>query len=306
MRINGLVCRVLVCLAIFSACAFAQVVAVAHIIYDGNVLYYADNESNFVYKAIEKDSTGNFKIEFTNERLADGKKDVRRLRFGLGCNGNTCTTDLNPNNKPLLGELFPDYKDADYANGTNKTQLEVWIVLDEGSLTYSKTEPVITPKPKVHVRFLPPWTNTNAIMHLNGMEKPMTPVASPYCGWFESKISKPLDSARVYFKQTIGSTYVGVEGSTEDLTLVEPINLDSAVALSDTIWVVAYQYGTPEVHTEYPGVLGCLKSYKQSRRSIKRDSIQHFVKVCCPKTRTENISFRQNHSMPTLLQLIHR
>jgi hypothetical protein len=55
MRISGLFYRVLVCLAIFSAYALAQTVAVAHIIYEeGNVLYYADNESNFVYKAVEK------------------------------------------------------------------------------------------------------------------------------------------------------------------------------------------------------------------------------------------------------------
>ena len=60
MRISGLIYRVLVCLAVFSACAFAQTVAIAHVIYDGNVLYYADNESNFVYKSVEKDSNGIF------------------------------------------------------------------------------------------------------------------------------------------------------------------------------------------------------------------------------------------------------
>ena len=90
MRFSGLICRVLVCLAFLSACALAQTVAIAHVIYDGNVLYYADNESNFVYKSLEKGEDSTFTIEFTNERLADGKKDVRRLQFGLGCNGNSC------------------------------------------------------------------------------------------------------------------------------------------------------------------------------------------------------------------------
>jgi hypothetical protein len=53
--------------------------------------------------------------------------------------------------------------------------------------------------------------------------------------------------------------FVGADGTTEDETTVTPINLDSSLALSDTIWVVAYQYGAPEVHTNYPGVLGeCL------------------------------------------------
>ena len=259
MRISGLFYRVLVCLAIFSAYAFAQTVAVAHIIYEGNVLYYADNESNFVYKAVEKNSDGTFTIEFTNERLANGKKDVRRLQFGVGCNGNTCHTDLSPNNKPLLGELFPGYKE-NVTDAANIVKQEVWIVINEDkTLTISDTKPVVAVKPKKHIRFLTPWTNTNAVMYLNDTENYMSAVGSPYCGWFESKVSKPSGSANVYFKQTIGTMFVGADGTTEDETTVTPINLDSSLALSDTIWVVAYQYGAPEVHTNYPGVLGeCL------------------------------------------------
>ena len=148
MRISGLLYRVLVCLAIFSAYAFAQTVAVAHIIYEGNVLYYADNESNFVYKAVEKNSDGTFTIEFTNERLANGKKDVRRLQFGVGCNGNTCHTDLSPDNKPLLGELFPGYKE-NVTNAANIEKQEVWIVINEDkTLTISDTKPVVAVKPQ--------------------------------------------------------------------------------------------------------------------------------------------------------------
>ena len=261
MRISGLISRSLVCLAIFSACALAQTVAVAHIIYeDGNVLYYADNESNLVYKAIEKGTDGTFTIEFTNERLANGKKDVRRLRFGQGCNGSECRTDLSPDNKPLLGELFPEYKDGNYTDGATPTKkLEVWIVINEDkTLTISDTKPVVTVKPKKHIRFLTPWTNTNAIMIMNGAESYMSAVGSPYCGWFEAKISKST-TASAYFKQTIGTTFIGADGATEDESTVTPISLDSALALSDTIWIVAYQYGAPEVHAAYPGVLGeCL------------------------------------------------
>ena len=260
MRISALLYRVVVCLAIFSAYAFAQTVAVAHIIYEeGNVLYYADNESNFVYKAVEKNEDGTFTIEFTNERLANGKKDVRRLRFGQGCSGSTCRIDLNPDNKPLLAELFPGYKDESYTDGVTPTQKqEIWIVINEDkTLTISNTKPVVAVKPKKHIRFLTPWTNTNAIIYMNGAESYMTTVPT-YCGWFETKISKP-STANVYFKQTIGTTFVGAEGTTEDETTIIPINLDSAMAVSDTIWILAYQYGAPEVHTDYPGVLGeCL------------------------------------------------
>ncbi|OWV20824.1 fibro-slime domain-containing protein [Fibrobacter sp. UWB16] len=260
MRISGLFYRVLVCLAIFSAYAFAQTVAVAHIIYEeGNVLYYADNESNFVYKAVEKNEDGTFTIEFTNERLANGKKDTRRLQFGQGCSGNTCRIDLSPDNKPLLGELFPEYTDGSYTDGVTPTKkLEVWIVINEDkTLTISDTKPVVAVKPKKHIRFLTPWTNTNAIIYMNGAESYMSSLPS-YCGWFETKLTKP-STANVYFKQTIGTTFVGAEGTTEDESTITPINLDSALAISDTVWVVAYQYGAPEVHATYPGVLGeCL------------------------------------------------
>jgi fibro-slime domain-containing protein len=249
----------MVCLAIFSAYAFAQTVAVAHIIYEeGNVLYYADNESNFVYKSVEKGEDGTFTIEFNNERLAGGKKDVRRLQFGLGCSGNTCRVDLSPDNKPLLGELFPGYKE-NVTDAANIVKQEVWIVInDDKTLTISDTRPVVTVKPKKHIRFLTPWTNTNAIMHFNETESYMSHVPT-YCGWFESKVSKPADSARVYFRQTIGSTLVGAEGTTEDETAIVPINLDSIINVSDTIWILAYQYGEPVVSDKYPEVLGeCL------------------------------------------------
>ena len=261
MRISGLITKVLVCLAIFGACAFAQTVAIAHIIYDGNVLYYADNESNFVYKSLEKGDDGTFTIEFTDERLANGKKDVRHLQFGVGCNGNTCHTDLSPDNKPLLGDLFPNYRENSIQD--NKyiyDKPEVWIVInDDKTLSISFTKPVVQVKPKKHIRFLTPWTNTNAIMFLNGIENYMSSVGSPYCGWFESKVTKPADSAWVYFKQTIGTTYVGADGTMDNDSAIVPLLLDSALAISDTIWVVAYQYGTPEIHVTYPGVLGeCL------------------------------------------------
>ena len=261
MRISELFYRVIVCLAILSACAFAQTVAIAHIIYDGNVLYYADNESNFVYKSLEKGGDGTFTIEFSDERLADGKKDVRRLQFGLGCNGNTCHTDLSPDNKPLLGELFPQYKENSIQDGKYiYDKSEIWIVInDDKTLTISQTKPVVTAKPKIFIRFLTPWTNTNAIMYLNDTESYMSSVGSPYCGWFQSSITKKAGSVSAYFKQTIGTTYIGAEGSTEDESTVQPIKLDSAIALSDTVWIVAYPYGAPEIHTDYPGVLGeCL------------------------------------------------
>ena len=257
MRISALFQRVMVCLAFMGAWVFAQTVAVAHIIYDGNELYYADNESNYKYQLLTKETDGTFTIKFDDERLRDGKKSVRHLQFGLGCSGSTCRTDLSPDVKPTLGELFPGYKDGSIRDGAyaNPTE-EVWIVLEDNTLKYYSSKPTITVKPKIFIRFLPPWTNTNAIIYLNGTDYFMTAAPSPYCGWFEKSVTKQTGSVDVYFKQTIGVNLFGAEGVTEEESSLAPINLDSALALSDTVWITGYQYGAPEVYTEYPGVLG--------------------------------------------------
>lgn len=258
MRFSYLFRSMVICLALFVISAAAQTVAKAHVIYDGNSLYYADNESNFKYKSLVKDSTtGEFLIEFTQERLEGsdraGRETVRQVRFGLGCSEGSCRVNLNEGHEPYLAELFPDYK-----NGVdNQPIYEVWIVINEdSSVTISSTKPKITPKPKKYVRFLAPWTNTNAIMFLNGAENYMKTVPN-YCGWFEVSFVMPKDEVSVYFKQTYGHTSVGKNGATTDeISVEDEILLDSLLAVSDTVWVRAYQFGEPDLVTEYPGVLG--------------------------------------------------
>ena len=86
MRLRNLLQSLVLCLVPFVVCTnAADYVAVAHIIYDGNTLYYADNESSLKYKKLDKNEDETFTIEFSKERLADGKKDVRKLRLGTGC-----------------------------------------------------------------------------------------------------------------------------------------------------------------------------------------------------------------------------
>lgn len=258
MRFKNLFQSFLVCMALFSISANAQAptVAKAHVIYDGNNIYYADNESDLKYQSLSAEEDGTFTIKFTEERLADGKKDVRKLRLGLGCNSGVCRKNLLEGHEPYLGELFPDYKDG----VKDQPVYEVWIVVnDDGSFTKYDSMPAIQPVDKVVVRFLAPWSNTNAIIFVNGGENFMTAVGSPYCGWFESKIVPPKSGKDfyVYFKQTIGGTFVGSEGMTkEEIPAENEILLDSVAALSDTIWVKANGYGSTEVFAEYPGVLG--------------------------------------------------
>ncbi len=248
-------------LALFTIGANAQdLVAKAHVIYDNNSLYYADNESNLKYKSLSLGSDGMFTINFTKERLASGKAEIRRLRFGLQCteNKSDCETFLNPEeaNQPLLSELFPGYSDED----TTKTVHEVWIKInDDGTLnTYSEmpTDVYIpTPSQKV-IRILPSWRNTSAIMYLNGSEIYMVPMQSPYCGWYEADVNLIPKNAYAYFKQTIGETYIGAEGlSKEEISIEHEIKLDSILQETDTVWIMA-KYGYPEFYNVFPDELG--------------------------------------------------
>ena len=256
MRFSNLLRGLAFCLAPLAVSVYAaDYVAVAHIIYDGNTLYYADNESSLKYKKIEKNEDETFTIKFTEERLADGKKDVRKLRLGVGCSESSCTKNFSEGSEPLLGELFPDYKD----DVDDQPIYEIWIVInDDKTITTSSTKPTITPKLKKVIRFFAPWTNTNAKLFVNGSDEGFMTNVPNYCGWYETKIVPPEDdSLSVYFMQTIGGTYVGNEGATKDpIDIEHEISLDSIAAISDTIWVYGYQFGAPDITKEYPGVSG--------------------------------------------------
>lgn len=255
MRFSNLLRGLAFCLAPLAVSVYAaDYVAVAHIIYDGNTLYYADNESSLKYKKIEKNEDETFTIKFTEERLADGKKDVRKLRLGTGCSESSCTKNFAEGSEPLLGELFP-YKD----DVEDQPIYEIWIVInDDKTITTSSTKPTITPKLKKVIRFFAPWTNTNAKLFVNGSDEGFMTNVPNYCGWYETKIVPPEDdSLSVYFMQTIGGTYVGNEGATKDpIDIEHEISLDSIAAISDTIWVYGYQFGAPDITKEYPGVSG--------------------------------------------------
>ena len=259
MRIKGLLRGLVLCLAPLVVCvSAADYVAIAHVIYDGgNTIYYADNESNFKYHSLTRGEDDMFTIEFKQERLEgsdrEGRETVRQLRFGLGCNEGSCKTNLNEGHEPYLAELFPDYQ-----NGVDSQAIaEVWIIInDDSTLTISPTKLDIPVSQKKVIRFLAPWSNTNALLYVNGSESYMSSVPN-YCGWFEAKITPPKGEFYVYFKQTIGGTSVGIEGPTkEEISPDQEISLDSIAALTDTIWVQGFQFGSPELFSEYPEVLG--------------------------------------------------
>lgn len=259
MRKTNLFRSLGVFLALFVTCACAQsYVAKAHVIYDNNSLYYADNEENLKYKVLSIGEDGMFTIKFTAERLDGGKGAIRRLRFGLKCTEgkSDCETYLNPDeaNQPFLSDLFPEYTDGD------TTGYEVWIVINEdGSLRVENSVPtdVFIPVAQEKViRFLPSWKNTSAIMYLNGGKEYMKPIKTTYCGWFESNVNVIPKNAYAYFKQTIGDIYIGADGiSKEPISVENEVKLDSILQLTDTVWISA-KYGYPELFSEFPGELG--------------------------------------------------
>ena len=111
-----------------------------------------------------------------------------------------------------------------------------------------------------YVAFFTPWTNTNALLFLNGDSTKMSAM-DKYCGWFitSKAINAPSEGFSVYFKQTIGGNIVGATGLTKVTPTVssEEISLDSVAALADTIWVKGNQEGAPEVYSQRPaGILG--------------------------------------------------
>lgn len=256
MRFRTLFKSLVISLALFVLSVNAQdkTVAVAHVIYAGNSLYYADNESTLKYKLLKKEDDGTFTINFTAERLENGKSDIRKLRFGLGCTDGVCDTDLNASDQKFLSAIFPNYEQ----DKKDSVISETWITLNsDGTIKLDFTKPDI-PAPKwKYVRFLAPWTNTNAIMFVDGGENLMSAFSSDTCGWFQARVNAPDSNFNVYFKQTLGDSYVGKEGVIDEkITEDKTISLTDVAKSSDIIWVLANQFGEPEVTAEFPDQLG--------------------------------------------------
>ena len=131
------------------------------------------------------------------------------------------------------------------------TKINITINNSRATVSYENT-------PKKTIRFFAPWTNTSAIVYVAGGDSAKMTTVKNYCGWFEASVKTPSGSFQVYFKQTIGSTYVGdnVYNKINPVTQAIWLSLDEAAAQSDTIWVKANKVGPPNVTAKYPGILG--------------------------------------------------
>lgn len=250
--IRGLACG----LALFVISANAQTVAKAHVVYDGKGLYYADNEENFKFKPLEQKRDGSYLIEFNEERLKPSAIDARRLRFGLDCteNKSTCGTYLykDDSDLPSLKELFPDY----VYQGEDQPVYDIWIKVTADGVEILPGIPeefVVPDSVTKTIMLYPSWTNTSAIMSMDGEEYKMIAADTNYCGWFGKTVTIVPKDAYVSFKQTIGDMYIGNDGiSRKPIEIQDEIPLDSILSIgSDTIWVLA-KFGFPELLSEYP------------------------------------------------------
>ena len=244
-------------LTLLVANTFAQdYVAIAHVIYDGNNLYYADNESNLKYKHLTKGDDGTFTIYFVAERLKASAIDKRQLHFGSFCGEekDSCLTYLNQGNEPFLSQLFPEYQEGK----EDQPVYEIWIQINpDGTVTTTTEKPNIVEPAKKTIRFLAPWSNTGVVIMLNDKADNMTPVGGNYCGWFEYRAVLTPKDVYAYFKQTIGGHYIGKDGLyKEEIPLDQEIVLDSILSISDTVWILATMYSEPELSAEFPGELG--------------------------------------------------
>lgn len=116
-------------------------------------------------------------------------------------------------------------------------------------------------KDTISIRFMTPWTNTSALMTLNGQLDSMKTIKN-YCGWFEAKVTDltSKENVNVTFRQTLGKSVYGAGG----LNSTEAISLDSILATgANTIWIkpVPYPNGAPAIYSDFPtGSLGvCTK-----------------------------------------------
>lgn len=150
---------------------------------------------------------------------------------------NPVLTDYNPRNTLNLTQLFPP------------GIYDVWLIpTGNGNFSIS-----YSPVSNKVIRFMNPWSNTSPTMVYNETSFPMSPVNN-YCGWFQANLQASDDNVLVYFKQTLGTEVFSGDG----LVIGLPFSLDSALALTDTVWILPTPIpsGPPVIHSRYPNVLG--------------------------------------------------
>ena len=185
-----------------------------------------------------------------------------KLTFYTGntCRANTSVGSISPleGPDPVANDIIITITDTGVSLANSTDPITAPAVTPGGGGRPGGPGTTPTPSNRKVIRFFAPWTNTSAIVYVAGGDSAKMTTVKNYCGWFEARITPPTGSLQVYFKQTIGSTYVGdnVYNKINPTAQAIWLSLDEAAAESDTIWVKASKVGTPNVTSKYPGILG--------------------------------------------------
>ena len=240
--------------------------------YDGSTLYYkvitpSTGASNVTCRtALQKG------VSFSTTKIDDRQvqffsdRNCRKSLVNvpgdeLFASGNTVSIDLASDGRWTLSKA-PDPEDpAKPGISSSSTTDPTRPTSSSSSRNPASSSSTPTKDPaknnKKTIAFFTPWSNTNAVLFVDGDSVATMTAMDKYCGWFRASVTPPANGLKVYFKQTIGTHYVGAEGLvTDEPTIATEISLDSVAALSDTIWVQGYKNDIPAVFSKYPGVLG--------------------------------------------------
>ena len=251
----------------------------ASVEYDGKGnLYYAVRTSNGKWAQDERGNTcfpiANAGIElstiegrtvyfYTDNSCQKNLSDVsaedifekgQNVRIKLNRNGEMTSSEVENAPGPGPGP-GPGEESSSSAKSSSSSSSTKWPGFGRSSSSEAGPGPALKAGEKV-IRFMPHWTNTSAIL-IQGLEETIMTAVPKYCGWYQTTVQAPDVNFYVQFKQTIGTTYVGANGSSnKKIDSEEEISLDSIAALGDTIWIRGYKSGAPDLTINAPGVLG--------------------------------------------------
>ena len=213
-----------------------------------------------------------------DEGISFEAEDVTNYRIDFYTSDRCSSTNQNPSTYVTSANLFRETTSADVTISIDRNRMTAAIAgqNDDPVNPWGPQNPGDNPggpgdnpgqdnpgnptpaNGRKQVVFFTPWTNTNAILYVNGDSISTMSAMDKYCGWFIANSKSSGENLNVYFKQTIGGNFVGAEGLTKtEPTTATEISLDSVAALSDTIWVKGNQEGAPEVYSQRPaGILG--------------------------------------------------
>lgn len=205
---------------------------------------YISVDNNILTNPTALDSSGEYKrwwrYDFPASVAAKSEWSSTAALFNIFRRKNDwpAVTYFTEAKRPVISSFFP------------QGVYEAWI------FTYNneRYEVSYAPLEEKIVRLMSPWDDMSPSMIVNGDTVKMGPFSGDTCGWYQGAYYKHLDEWNVTFKQTFGFDVYTASGAKDG----DFIGLDSAMALSNVVWV--YPYPTlsskPTVSTEFPGRLG--------------------------------------------------